>query len=169
MQVKDIHVALSQLDSENDEHWTLDGAPRLDSVMGLSRETVSAAAPFFSRTHRQLPDMEALKAAAELAQKEAELAAERAEDAKRIAREKTAAYDALGKTIKDSHALTRANQLWIESQNKVQLERVERQRHFDAMVKDAGGPRAIGRHPIEVNEANRIKAKRKNFTLAPGK
>lgn len=50
-----IKDALSKLDPENDNHWTADGQPRLDTLKiltgnpGLSREDVNTAAPEFTR------------------------------------------------------------------------------------------------------------------------
>lgn len=50
-----IKDALAKLDVENDNHWTGDGLPRLDTVkltagdQSLTREAVTAAAPGFSR------------------------------------------------------------------------------------------------------------------------
>lgn len=50
-----IIAALKSLDPTNDNHWTNDGAPRLETVRllssnpGLSRETVNNAIPGFSR------------------------------------------------------------------------------------------------------------------------
>ena len=50
-----IKEALSKLDPENDNHWTADGQPRLDTLKiltgnpGLSREDVTTAAPGFTR------------------------------------------------------------------------------------------------------------------------
>ncbi len=51
--------ALDELDIDNDEHWTADGLPRLDTLeeyMGTkpARAAVKAAAPHFSRTNPQL-------------------------------------------------------------------------------------------------------------------
>lgn len=51
-----IVAALKTLDVENDQHWTSDGAPRIDTLKilvgnpGLSREDVNAALPGFSRS-----------------------------------------------------------------------------------------------------------------------
>lgn len=48
--------ALLKLDVKNDNHWTADGLPRLDTVkmlasdQSLTRDSVAAAAPGFSRT-----------------------------------------------------------------------------------------------------------------------
>lgn len=48
--------ALLKLDVKNDNHWTADGLPRLDTVkmlasdQALTRDSVAAAAPGFSRT-----------------------------------------------------------------------------------------------------------------------
>jgi len=48
--------ALSKLDASNDNHWTQDGLPRLETVrfmaahQGLTREQVSEVAPGFSRS-----------------------------------------------------------------------------------------------------------------------
>jgi hypothetical protein len=50
-----IQEALSKLDVKNDNHWTAEGLPRLDTVKmfandpALTREAVSAAAPGFTR------------------------------------------------------------------------------------------------------------------------
>jgi hypothetical protein len=52
----DIKAALAKLDVANDNHWTQDGAPRLDTVkmfagdQSVTREMVAAAAPGFTRT-----------------------------------------------------------------------------------------------------------------------
>lgn len=51
-----IQEALSKLDAGNDNHWTADGLPRLDTVKmlanepALTRDAVSAAAPGFNRS-----------------------------------------------------------------------------------------------------------------------
>lgn len=51
--------SLKQLDVENDNHWTADGLPRLDTVRmlasdaGLTREKLEAIAPGFNRTNAQ--------------------------------------------------------------------------------------------------------------------
>lgn len=48
--------ALLQLDTNNDDHWTSDGLPRMDAVeailgdKGITRQQVTAAKPGFSRT-----------------------------------------------------------------------------------------------------------------------
>lgn len=52
---KNITDALSKLDPANDNHWTQDGLPRLDTIKilsgdpSLTREQVTAAAPDFNR------------------------------------------------------------------------------------------------------------------------
>lgn len=62
----DIKAALAKLDVSNDNHWTQDGAPRLDTVkmfagdQSLTRDAVTAAAPGFSRASA----LQALQAAA---------------------------------------------------------------------------------------------------------
>lgn len=54
-----ITEALSKLDPNNDNHWTQDGLPRLDTVKilagnpSLTREAVTAAAPNFNRQTAQ--------------------------------------------------------------------------------------------------------------------
>lgn len=54
-----ISDALSKLDPTNDNHWTQDGLPRLDTIKilagdpSLSREAVTAAAPDFNREAAQ--------------------------------------------------------------------------------------------------------------------
>lgn len=52
-----IQEALLKLDTSNENHWTQDGLPRLDTIKilasdpSLTRETVSEAAPGFTRTN----------------------------------------------------------------------------------------------------------------------
>lgn len=170
MHTRDILNALQTLDVENDAHWTVDGAPRVDALAdlglsGLTREIVTAAAPLFSRTSRDLPDIEALRAAVDQAEKdeaEAQRAAKEAKQAADIAKNKLAAVD---KAVLDSHTLTRQNQQWIQSQNEVQRTRIARGKQIDQLIKDAGGPKLLGKHPVEINEAARIKAARRNYRL----
>lgn len=56
---KNISDALSKLDPTNDNHWTQDGLPRLDTIRivsgdpSLSREAVTAANPEFNRESAQ--------------------------------------------------------------------------------------------------------------------
>ena len=56
---KNITEALSKLDPANDNHWTQDGLPRLDTIKilasdpSLTREAVTAAAPDFNREAAQ--------------------------------------------------------------------------------------------------------------------
>ena len=56
---KNITDALSKLDPANDNHWTQDGLPRLDTIKilagdpSLTREAVTAAAPDFTRLTAQ--------------------------------------------------------------------------------------------------------------------
>lgn len=55
MTATNIQAALAQLDPSKDDHWTAEGLPRIDvlktlaSDQALTRETVSAAVPGFSR------------------------------------------------------------------------------------------------------------------------
>lgn len=48
-----IKAALLKLDPSNNEHWTADGAPKLDALKmdGVKRAEVVKAAPHFSRTN----------------------------------------------------------------------------------------------------------------------
>lgn len=56
---KNITDALSKLDTANDNHWTQDGLPRLDTIRilagdpSLTREAITAAAPGFNRASVQ--------------------------------------------------------------------------------------------------------------------
>lgn len=55
MQLASLHEALGKLDSTNDNHWTQDGLPRLETLkmltgdQSLTREIVSAQFPDFKR------------------------------------------------------------------------------------------------------------------------
>lgn len=174
MHTRDIHAALSILDSDNDAHWTIDGAPRVDALadlglQALTREIVTCAAPLFSRTNRELPDLEGMRAAADKLSEEADKAERAAKEAKEVARQAQAKAAEADKPIKDTHQLTRDNQAWIESQNEVQRQRHARGKVIDDLVKSAGGPKMFGKHPVEVNEAARIKAKRRAGLVLPAK
>lgn len=68
----DIKEALTQLDPENNDHWTADGAPRVDVVAelvgnpGLKRADITNAAPDFHRSKAGQPtEPEETKEAAE--------------------------------------------------------------------------------------------------------
>ena len=57
--MQQIAEALAKLDPDDDQHWTTDGAPRIDAVgeiLGakVTRDQVVAAAPRFSRTNPDL-------------------------------------------------------------------------------------------------------------------
>jgi hypothetical protein len=57
-----ILAALKQLDTKNDNHWTGEGSPRMDTVKmlagdsSLTKDVVTLAAPGFSRSNPVLPD-----------------------------------------------------------------------------------------------------------------
>ena len=59
---KNITDSLSKLDPANDNHWTQDGLPRLDTIKilsgdpSLTREQVTAAAPDFNCTSNLAKD-----------------------------------------------------------------------------------------------------------------
>lgn len=55
----EIRDALAKLDPKNNDHWTEQGAPRLDALelaTKPARAEVTAAAPLFSRTNLVLPE-----------------------------------------------------------------------------------------------------------------
>ncbi len=58
---QDIHLALKNLDTENNDHWTNEGLPKVTAlnINGLARKDVTAAAPHFTRTNPtlELPDI----------------------------------------------------------------------------------------------------------------
>lgn len=64
--------ALGKLDTANDNHWTADGLPRIETVRMLSgdqsitREQITAEAPDFSRSSAILPGGEDSKPAAKV-------------------------------------------------------------------------------------------------------
>lgn len=59
-----IIAALKQLDTGNDNHWTTDGLPRLETVkfnagdQSLTRDQVSQAAPGYTRSNPVLPEQD---------------------------------------------------------------------------------------------------------------
>jgi len=165
MSVAEILKVLSQLDVEDDEHWTENGAPRLDVLQallpGITRDRVLRAAPKFSRSNPEVPDLEALRQQARERQEELTRAVAEAKEAEEEGRKELEGIESMFKQQADAHALTRANQTWIASQNAVGLQRMERAKVIDALIADAGGAKNIGRHPIEINTAQRIKAARK--------
>lgn len=168
MSVAEILKILAKLDVKNDEHWTENGAPRLDVVQqlypGVTRDLLGRAAPRFCRTNPELPDLDKMRAEASARMEDAKRKVVEAKEAETTSQRELAEIEALHQQVKDSHALTRANQTWIASQNAVQLQRMERAKVIDALVADAGGQKAIGRHPVEVNTAARIKQARREST-----
>lgn len=83
MKPQDILHALSNLDPEDDDHWTADGQPRLDAIGNPSRAQVQAVAPLFNRANPELP--EPPKPEPTLEEKEAALKAEKAAAEKELA------------------------------------------------------------------------------------
>ena len=62
----EIREALQELDAFNDDHWTADGAPKIDAVKELIggpvlRQNIIDAAPDFSRDNQVIPDAEPAK------------------------------------------------------------------------------------------------------------
>lgn len=169
MHTREVIDALKVLDHEDDDHWTVDGAPRLDAVQlpGLTREMITHVAPQFARGNPDLPDLDADRAAAEKAMLVAAEAQVMADEAKKKALQLATKIVTNDRQIQDSHSLTRANQAWIKSQMEADAARHARAKHIDSLIRDAGGPKQIGRHPVEINEAARNKAKRRNITLPP--
>lgn len=170
MRSEDVFKVLEKLDPNDDNLWTLDGLPRMDAladlgIPGMSREKLKEIAPLFSRTNRELPDLEAKRAERDKLLAEAEEAERRAKEAREAAAEASKVVANLDRPINDSHTLTRQNQQWLESQAHVSVARHEIKRHIDAAIRAAGGPKQIGGHPIEINEAARIRTKRRNYTL----
>lgn len=168
MSVAEILKVLAKLDVKDDEHWTENGSPRLDVVQqlypGVTRELLTRAAPRFCRTNPELPDLDKLKAEAQARMLEAQRKVVEAKEVEVASQKELAEIESLHQQVKDSHALTRANQTWIAAQNAVQLQRIERAKVIDQLVADAGGAKAIGKHPVEVNTAARIKQARREST-----
>lgn len=170
MNSKDAFVIISKLDSDNDDHWTIDGMPRTDvladlGLPGLTRAQLTDIAPLFTRTNRELPDLEGMAAKAAELTKEANEAEAKAAEARKAATQAQLDAERMNKTIQDSHSLTRQNQQWIKSQNEQQVQRIAKGKQFAEALKLVGGPRAIGEHPVAVNEAARVRAARRNYTL----
>jgi hypothetical protein len=83
-----IEQALLKLDTNNDDHWTAEGLPRLDAVAsGIRRAEVTAVAPHFTRQH---PTLELPEAIRKRRKAEAELAEVERQKAELAAREKAA-------------------------------------------------------------------------------
>lgn len=171
MHVKQIIDALGTLDVEEDDHWTEDGAPRLDVLNDLlpavTRQQIVKAAPRFTRKNPILPDLEAEKAEADEAlavEQDLKFKVKQAEVTARKAEQKVAGHNAL---IRDQHTLTRQNKAWIESQNAEILSRHKRQAEIDKQLNMAGGTNQVGLHPIDRNEAARVKARRRQAGMLP--
>jgi len=87
--------ALSKLDPANDEHWTADGAPKIDAlgIEGVKRADIVKAAPHFTRSNPAFETPAQAKAREEvaIAQKAEQSALEKA----------SAKVDAAGKKVTD--------------------------------------------------------------------
>jgi hypothetical protein len=173
MNASDILSALETLDPEVDDHWTEDGAPRLDVVgkllPNITREQVTRAAPLFSRSKPELPNLEAAREEAEAAQFSADELMRKAKEAQEVAKRKAEVVVAYEERIRDAHDLTRANMKWIDSQNKQDLLKFKRQQHLDQIISDAGGPAQVGPCALHKNTAARIRAARRTRVLPAGK
>lgn len=161
--------ALKKLDAKLDEHWTVDGAPRLDVLQeqfpGLTRQMVTQVAPLFNRKNPALPDLEAIRDQAEKAQLDADQAVREAEDKSRVAARAASNVAALDQPIHDRHRLTRETQAWHKSQLEHDLKRAARQSAFDALLKQSGGIDHVGPHPVERQIAAKNIAARKNIVV----
>jgi len=169
MHIQTIFNALKTLDPEDDDHWTTDGAPRLDVLEPLlpavTRRHLLQAAPLFNRKNPVLPDLEAERAAAEEAMREAKEADIAAAEKRSKAEKALATVKAHEVEIKDNHTLTRQNQHWLQSQLEGDRTRAAHQRQVDAAVRNAGGAHMVGAHPIEKNIAAKVRAGRRNIIL----
>lgn len=161
--------ALKKLDVENDEHWTVDGAPRLDVLAaqfpGLTRSMVTQVAPLFSRKKPNLPDLDAIRDASEKAQLDAQDAARVADEKEAVAKKAAREAAILDTPIHDRHRLTRENQAWVKAQLENDNKRAARQGALDTILKQAGGIDQIGAHPVERHIAARVVAERKNIVV----
>lgn len=176
MSIVEVLNALRELDDEDDEHWTEDGLPRVDVVAkllpGCTRQHIAAAAPKFNRSNPELPpDPEEIRKQKQAAYEEAQRKTAEAKQREEAARLELQQATDQTRQLSDSHLLTRQNQAWLAAQMQQDQVRMERGRVIDQLVKDAGGPKAIGRHPIEVNTGARIRESRKranqNFVAKP--
>lgn len=170
MRTEDVFKILMELDPENEEHWTLDGVPRMDALAdlglpGMTRDQLKELAPLFTRSNRELPDLEKAREERDALLEKAEEAERTAKEARDAATAKSKEVAKLDKPIVDAHTLTRQTQQWLESQATVSVQRHEFKRHIDAAVRAAGGPKNIGNHPVEINEAARIRTARRNYRL----
>lgn len=169
MHVNSIFKALEGLDPDNDDHWTADGAPRLDvlepTLPGVTRQHLLRAAPLFNRKHTELPDLAAEREAAEKAMRESEDAARAASHAKTRAEELKHVVRKHEAEIRDKHTLTRQNRAWIASQIEADKTRAAHQKRMDEVVRNAGGTAMLGAHPVEKNMAARIREKRRNVVV----
>ncbi len=105
--------ALSKLDTNNDNHWTADGLPRIETVrmlagdQGITREQITAEAPDFSRSSAAITSAETPETPAVEEQAQAEVVdySEAIEKAKaevdRLTEIRNEVNDALSKATKD--------------------------------------------------------------------
>lgn len=169
MHVQTIIEALKKLDPETEDHWTTDGAPRLDvleaDLPGVTRKMVLEAAPLFHRKNPVTPDLAAEREAAEAAMQEAQDAEREAKEKREKAAAASAKVAAHEREIRDRHTLTRQNRQWIKSQLEADATRAAHQRVIDQAVRNAGGINLAGVHPIDRNTAIRNRAARRNIVI----
>lgn len=165
MHAEQILKALATLDVKNDAHWTMDGAPKIDvlKLVAVTRDHIKKVAPGFCRANPTLPDIEDEQDTARKAREKADALRAEAEEAEveaRMAHDRVQSHIV---EIKDAHTLTRQNLAWNACMNRVQMDRA---RNEDAVLgRIAAGGGQVGKHPIEVNEAARIRSKRKNIVI----
>lgn len=160
-----IPQALSQLDPSNDDHWTGDGAPRVDVVQkltglsSLTRAQIVEAAPKFTRDVPTLPerapkpspakdDASETQRYVEIDAELAKLHAQKGEIENRMgelsAEQARLARFAPKPVEYDHKADQEARMVWLESQKRQRAERAHRTRALiEATAAGAAGPAPI--------------------------
>lgn len=135
MKSEQIKDALENLDLDNDDHWTQDGAPRLDAVgKGVTRQEILSVAPHFTRNHPSFDLPPGLEP----------------KEVENVRPEETQVLN------KPQHILEmESNLAYLASQAEQRKLRAQRTRNVNSTIAAGGGP--IGRSPIDqkISRTNR--------------
>lgn len=182
MKSDQILESLSQLDPDNDDHWTQDGQPRLGAVgEGVSRQSILDVAPLFSRKNPVLPEqlsdeeveqvlgdeLEAIQQAKDEAEDEIRKAVEAREaaDAKLAAAEDKLNDIRRSELFRDTRSDTEINRDYLRSEFEQRLQRAKNQSTMREMLEAAGATgrdfRMLTGSPLDRNIAARVKMSRR--------
>lgn len=156
--------SLSNLDPENNDHWTQDGQPRLGAVgEGVSRAKILEVAPLFSRENPVLPEQEVItdeEVKTTLEDKLLEIELQREEASKMLteANELRAKADKAAKEATEKLEALRQEQKNLDPRTDAEINRDLLKASFAERLRAAGAQQQARRMLEAAGLANEVKA-----------